>query len=87
VAKAGLLALTRGLAKALAPAVQVNAVALGTMLLPKGTSPAEEATALRRVPLGRLGTPEDVVRAVLYLLEADFVTGDVLVVDGGQVIV
>jgi pteridine reductase len=86
VAKAGLLALTRGLAKALAPAVQVNAVALGTMLLPEGTSPAEEATALRRVPLGRLGTPEDVVRAVLYLLEADFVTGDVLVVDGGQAI-
>jgi NAD(P)-dependent dehydrogenase (short-subunit alcohol dehydrogenase family) len=84
VAKAGLLALTRGLAKALAPAVQVNAVALGTMLLPDGASPADETAALRRVPLGRLGTPEDVVRAVLYLLEADFVTGDTLVVDGGQ---
>jgi NAD(P)-dependent dehydrogenase (short-subunit alcohol dehydrogenase family) len=84
VAKAGLLALTRGLAKALAPTVQVNAVALGTMLLPDGSSPAEEAAALRRIPLGRLGTPEDVVRAVLYLLEADFVTGDILVVDGGQ---
>jgi NAD(P)-dependent dehydrogenase (short-subunit alcohol dehydrogenase family) len=62
----------------------VNAVALGTMLLPDGSSPAEEAAALRRIPLGRLGTPEDVVRAVLYLLEADFVTGDILVVDGGQ---
>jgi NAD(P)-dependent dehydrogenase (short-subunit alcohol dehydrogenase family) len=86
VAKAGLLALTRGLAKALAPTVQVNAVALGTMLLPAGASPDEEARALRRVPLGRLGTPEDVVRAVLYLLEADFVTGETLVVDGGQVI-
>lgn len=86
VAKAGLLALTRGLAKALAPAVQVNAVALGTMLLPAGAGPDEEARALRRVPLGRLGTPEDVVRAVLYLLEADFVTGEALVVDGGQVI-
>jgi NAD(P)-dependent dehydrogenase (short-subunit alcohol dehydrogenase family) len=84
VAKAGLLALTRGLAKALAPEVQVNAVALGAMLLPEGATPAETAVALGRVPLGRLGTPEDVVRAILYLLEADFVTGDTLVVDGGQ---
>jgi NAD(P)-dependent dehydrogenase (short-subunit alcohol dehydrogenase family) len=84
VSKAGLLALTTGLAKALAPSVQVNAVALGTMLLPEGASPAEREAATRRIPLRRLGTPEDVVRAVLYLIENDFVTGDVLAVDGGQ---
>lgn len=84
VSKAGLVALTRGLARALAPAVQVNAVAPGVVLLPDGASPADQTRALARVPLGRLGGPEDVVRAVLYLLEADFVTGEVLTVDGGQ---
>jgi len=84
VSKAGLLALTAGLAKALAPAVQVNAIAPGTVLLPEDSTPEEREQALRRVPLRRLGSPEDVARAALYLLESDFVTGEVLSVDGGQ---
>jgi pteridine reductase len=84
VSKAGLMALTEGLAKALAPAVQVNAIALGTMLLPDGAPEAEREAARRRVPLERLGTPADVVRSLLYLLESDFVTGEVLALDGGQ---
>jgi NAD(P)-dependent dehydrogenase (short-subunit alcohol dehydrogenase family) len=84
VSKAGLLALTAGLAKALAPAVQVNAIAPGTVLLPEESTPEEREQALRRVPLKRLGSPEDVVRGVLYLIESDFVTGEVLNVDGGQ---
>jgi len=84
ISKAGIVALTIGLAKALAPAVQVNAVAPGTVLLPDSSSPEEHDSALRRVPLKRLGAPEDVVRAVLYLLDSDFVTGEVLTVDGGQ---
>jgi NAD(P)-dependent dehydrogenase (short-subunit alcohol dehydrogenase family) len=84
VSKAGLIALTKGLAKALAPRVQVNAVAPGAVLLPEGTTPEERQRAVRRIPLERLGTPEDVVRAVVYLLENDFITGEVLAVDGGQ---
>jgi NAD(P)-dependent dehydrogenase (short-subunit alcohol dehydrogenase family) len=84
LSKAGLLALTRGLAKALAPTVQVNAIAPGVVLLPDGSSDAERRRAAERIPLGRLGVPEDVVRALLYLVESDFTTGEVLTVDGGQ---
>jgi NAD(P)-dependent dehydrogenase (short-subunit alcohol dehydrogenase family) len=84
VSKAGLIALTQGLAKALAPAVQVNAIAPGTVLLPEETPSEERERAIRRIPLARLGSPEDVVRAAVYLLESDFVTGEVLTVDGGQ---
>lgn len=84
VSKAGVIALTRGLAKALAPQVQVNAIAPGTVLLPEGTTREEEEAAVRRVPLRRLGSPEDIARAVVYLVENDFVTGEILRVDGGQ---
>lgn len=84
VSKAGVIALTAGLAKALAPHVQVNAIAPGTVLLPDGTSPEERGRAVRRVPLDRLGSPEDIARAVVYLVESDFITGEVLRIDGGQ---
>ena len=84
VSKAGLLALTTGLAKALAPDVRVNAIAPGTVLLPDGSDAAEQGRAVGRVPLRRLGLPEDITRAALYLIESDFVTGEVLTVDGGQ---
>jgi len=84
VSKAGLVALTRGLARALAPVVQVNAVAPGAVLLPEGTDPEERERVIRRVPLNRLGSPEDIARAVVYLIENDFITGEVLTVDGGQ---
>lgn len=84
VSKAALIALTRGLAKVLAPAVQVNAIAPGVVLLPEGTPEEERARALRRVPLQRLGTPAEVAHTVLYLIENDFVTGQVLTLDGGQ---
>jgi len=84
VSKAGLIALTKGLAKALAPAVQVNAIAPGTVLLPDDSAREEQARAVERVPLRRLGSIDDIARAVLYLIESDFVTGEVLAVDGGQ---
>ncbi len=84
VSKAGLIALTKGLAKALAPTVQVNAIAPGAVLLPEETTQEERERAIRRVPLDRLGSPEDIARAVVYLVENDFITGDVLTVDGGQ---
>ncbi len=84
ISKAGIVALTTGLAKALAPAVQVNAVSPGMVLLPESFGAEEREAAVRRVPLRRLGSPADVVGAVMYLLQSDFVTGEVLTVDGGQ---
>jgi 3-oxoacyl-[acyl-carrier protein] reductase/pteridine reductase len=86
VGKAGLMALTRQLALELAPAVRVNAVAPGPVLAPPGTSAARLAAIARRPLLKRWGTPEDVAQAVMYLIAADYVTGDVIFVDGGEII-
>ncbi len=84
VSKAGVIALSKGLAKALAPSIQVNAIAPGAILLPEGSTDEERDQAIRRIPLRRLGSPEDIARAVVYLVENDFITGQVLAVDGGQ---
>jgi pteridine reductase len=86
VSKAALAQLTRVQARALAPEVRVNAVAPGAVLPPEDY-PAERLEALRaRTPLGTLGTPEDVVRAVVFLAGATFVTGQILAVDGGRLL-
>lgn len=81
--KAGLVSLTRGLARAWAPRVRVNAVAPGAVLLPARYGEEERRAAADRAALGRVGRPEDVAQAVLYLLSADYVTGEVVRVDGG----
>jgi pteridine reductase len=82
--KAAVVQMTRATARALAPEVRVNAVAPGVVLLPEGWS-GEGAEHLRSTtPLQRLGAPEDVAQAVIFLLEARFVTGEVLRVDGGR---
>jgi pteridine reductase len=84
ITKAGIVQMTRGLAHALAPKIRVNAVAPGAVLLPEG-GPEELAEKLiATTPLGRIGTPEDVAQAVLYLLSADYVTGETIIVDGGR---
>ena len=83
-AKAGLAHLTRSLARAFAPDVRVCAVAPGPVLLPDGGSDELNEREEARTALGRLGSPDDVVGAVAYLIEADFVTGEQLVVDGGH---
>lgn len=84
VSKAGLLQLTRIQARALAPEVRVNAVAPGAVLLPEGTSAEEREMLVRRAALKRIGSPEDVADAVLFLAKAGFVTGEVIRVDGGR---
>ncbi len=86
VSKAGVVMLTKALARALAPDITVNAVAPGPVLLPEQWDPATRDHIRETTPLGRLGKPEDVVAAVRFLLENDFVTGTVLVVDGGRLI-
>ncbi|RMF31442.1 MAG: SDR family oxidoreductase [Chloroflexi bacterium] len=84
VAKAGLLALTRGLAAELAPTIRVNAVVPGPILPPPEMSPQRAQEVAQATLLQRWGSPEDVAQAVLYLAQADYVTGEMLVVDGGQ---
>ena len=82
--KAAVVQMTRAMARALAPGVRVNAVAPGVVLLPEGWS-EEEAEHLRSTtPLRRLGSPDDVAQAVVFLLEAQYVTGEVIRVDGGR---
>ena len=83
VAKAGLLHLTRVMARRLAPEVRVNAIAPGHVLPPAYFDEAMTERAREEVPLGRIGTPGDVVGAVRYLVGAEYVTGEVIVVDGG----
>jgi pteridine reductase len=83
ISKAGIILLTRVLAKQLAPAVRVNALAPGTITMP-GDPPEWEQDFIRRAPLKRSGTPQDITDAVSYLIHAEFITGHVLVVDGGR---
>lgn len=84
ITKAGVVQMTRGLARALAPQVRVNAVAPGAVLLPDEwqAESAERLTAT--TPLARLGSADDVAQAVVYLCEASYVTGEVIIVDGGR---
>lgn len=87
-AKAGLVMLTRSLARELAPNVRVNAIAPGSILWPEGPGgddPATRAAVLEATPLATQGTPADIASALLYLVrDAGFVTGQVLAVDGGR---
>jgi NAD(P)-dependent dehydrogenase (short-subunit alcohol dehydrogenase family) len=84
VSKAGSIMLTRCLARALAPEILVNSVAPGTIQFP-GEAPDEEY--IRRVPLHRTGTGHDIADAVAYLVATDFVTGQIIAVDGGRTLV
>jgi NAD(P)-dependent dehydrogenase (short-subunit alcohol dehydrogenase family) len=85
VAKAGVVGLTQVLALELAPEqILVNAVAPGPIVAPPGTSDDEVAAVEKATPLGRWGGAAEVVKAVRFLVETDFVTGEVVRVDGGR---
>ena len=87
VSKAGVVMLTKVLALSLAPEVTVNAIAPGAVLVPEDYSGEERERLARSTPLRRLGSPADVIAALLYLLQGgDFVTGQTLVADGGRLI-
>ena len=84
LSKAGVVAMTELLAKLLAPRIRVNAVAPGAVLLPQEWSAEATRRLADTTPLKRLGKPDDVFNAVVFLLENDFITGETLVVDGGR---
>jgi len=84
ISKAGIVMLTKGLAAALAPGIQVNAVGPGVVLLPEGLLPEPGKGLAARVPMGRHGEPADVAEAVRFFATCpEFITGQVLFVDGG----
>jgi pteridine reductase len=83
IAKAGVVMMTKCLAKALAPEVRVNAIAPGTITM-AGDPPEWEQEFVRLAPLRKTGQPADIAEAVVYLATAEFLTGHTLVLDGGR---
>ncbi len=84
VSKAALIAVNRGLAKAYAPHIQVNAIAPGPVLFPEYYSDEQKNLAVERTLLKRPGSPQDIVNAVVFLIENDYITGEMIHVDGGR---
>jgi len=83
VSKAGVIMLTRCLAKALAPEIRVNAIVPGTITMP-GDPPEWERDFVKLAPLQRSGRPADVASAVSFVVQAEFMTGQTVVLDGGR---
>lgn len=84
VGKAGLLAFTRQLALELAPEIKVNAISPGPVLPPPSYTKAQYERIAQMTPLKRWGTPQDVANAMLFLVQADYITGEFITVDGGE---
>ena len=84
LSKKALASFTQMAAKELAPDIRVNAIAPGLILPPKGEPKAYLDTLLKQVPLHRKGSPQDVVNALVFLLEHDYLTGQIIYVDGGE---
>jgi pteridine reductase len=82
--KVGLIGMTKSMALALAPEIQVNAIAPGLILPPPGASDAFLARKAGEIPLAHHGSPAEIVSAVRYLLASDFVTGELIYVTGGE---
>ncbi len=86
MSKAALVAMTKGLAKALAPEILVNCVAPGPVMLPESFSSSDLRQAVEPTVLKRAGSPDDVAAAVILLLRTDYITGAMIPVDGGRLL-
>jgi len=85
MSKAALASMTKALARDLAPGVRVNGIAPGAILWPDaGKEDEDQRAVIERTPLKRIGTPGDIASAVAWLLDAPFVTGEIVRVDGGR---
>ena len=84
ISKAAIVKMTSALARVLAPEIRVNAIAPGAVLLPDNWEEDSGERLIETTPLKRLGSPDDVIDAMLYLLKSDFVTGETIIVDGGR---
>ena len=84
ISKSGLVHMTRSLARILAPEVRVAGVAPGTVMLPDDWNAEAEEHLRKTTPLGRMGNPDDVTKAVIFILESDYLTGETIIVDGGR---
>jgi pteridine reductase len=82
--KAALIAMTKSLALALAPNIQVNAIAPGMILPPPGKDQSYLERQAGKIPAQRVGSPQEIAKALLFLLHSDFVTGELIFVTGGQ---
>jgi pteridine reductase len=82
--KAALIAMTKSLALALAPNIQVNAIAPGMILPPPGKDQSYLERQAGQIPAQRVGSPQEIAKALLFLLRSDFVTGELIFVTGGQ---
>ena len=82
--KAALIAMTKSLALALAPNIQVNAIAPGLILPPPGQDQSYLESKADQVPAQRVGSPQEIANALIFLLRSDFVTGDLIFVTGGE---
>jgi NAD(P)-dependent dehydrogenase (short-subunit alcohol dehydrogenase family) len=84
LSKSGVVYLTRSLARVLAPEVRVGGIAPGAVLLPESWSGADAKRLNETTPLAREGSPADVTRTVLFILDSDYLTGETIIVDGGR---
>lgn len=88
ISKAGVVALTKGLARALAPHIMVNAIAPGTVAIAEDADPGMEKSLIEKTPLKRIGSTMDIANSIAFLIEGtDFINGEVLNVDGGRSLV
>jgi pteridine reductase len=84
ISKSSIVHMTKSLARLLAPDVRVAAIAPGTVLLPDNWDPAAAEHLRQTTPLGRTGSPTDVTKTVLFILDSDYLTGETIIVDGGR---
>ena len=88
MAKAALLMMTKSLARDLAPTIRVNVIAPGAILWPDATTTPlaeqDKAAILAQIPLQRLGATSDIAQTLLFLLQAPYITGQIIAVDGGR---